>query len=126
MDIDQRLAEIGRLQALADAVAADDFAGRYELQKQIDELKKGLPAFDKDAGRTREDIEVELAERRRQLQRLLHDTGVPLAPMSDGAGGSGDAATVAMRQRALDGAGIDDIKRRIGELESALSKLDRD
>ncbi len=46
--------------------------------------------------------------------------------MSDGAGGSGDAATVAMRQRALDGAGIDDIKRRIGELESALSKLDRD
>lgn len=126
MELNQRLEEINRIRTQLDELAGDEFAARYELEKQLDELKRDLPSFDKDAGRSREDLETELRERRLQLDRLLHDAGVSLAPMSDGAGGSGDAATVAMRQAALEAGDIDGIRRRIGELESALTKLGGD
>ncbi len=109
MGLDDALRTIEDLQRQLDAVPVDDFEARYALQRHIDDIRANLPVFDKDAGRSREDLEEELEQRRRQLDTLLNDSAPP-APMGDG--------------EAFDGHGIDDIRKRIGEIESALSKLD--
>ena len=124
MSIDEALLRIDELLRQLDAIPGDDFAARYEIQKLIDEIRADLPRFDKDAGRSREDLEAELEERRRQLEALLHDVASLSTQMGAGKRGAGDATTVRLRQQALEGGGIDDIKRRIGELESALNELD--
>lgn len=123
MEVGDKIAKIDELQRQVDALGPEEGQRRYDLLRQIDELKSGLPTFDKDAGRTREEIEEELEMQKKRLQAIIYETGKTIAPMSDGAGGAGDAATVAMREQAKQSLGIDEVKQRIGELESRLSKM---
>lgn len=123
MELGEKIAKIDELQRQVDALGPDEGERRYELMRQIDELKSGLPTFDKDAGRTREEIKEELAMQKKRLQAIVYETGKTIAPMSDGAGGAGDAATVAMREQAKQSMGIEDVKKRIGELESKLAAM---
>lgn len=121
MDTQSELRELAdRLIALPD----DSFAEKYELQKRMDALKADIPAFDKDAGRSRSDLEAELAERHRQYELIMRTSGLATTPMSDGAGGAGDAAHGAFRDDVHSGMGLEAVDRRIGEINAALERLE--
>ena len=61
-DLDRLVAELGAVQDELLATPADDFARRYELGKRQDELREQVAAFDPDAGRSRAELEAEMAE----------------------------------------------------------------
>ena len=103
----------------------DAFEEKFAISTQMDELRDSLPTFHKDAGRSRAALETELRERRKQLAAILHASGSATTPMSDGAGGAGDAAHGNLRSDVHAGMGLDEIDVRIGELNAALERLNQ-
>jgi hypothetical protein len=65
-------------------------------------------------------MEIELREHRRHLDQVMKTSAIAITPMSDGSGGSGDAARVMLRQQLLPGG--DWIRTRLGELESTIDR----
>jgi hypothetical protein len=112
--------ELARLAAEVADLPNDAFREKYEIHVQMDAIRADLPVLHKDDGRSVEDMRVELREHRAQLKELMRTSAIAITPMSDGAGGSGDAAHVVMRQKLIRTG--DWIKVRIGELESAIDK----
>ena len=100
----------------------DAFGEKYEISVKMDALRASLPAFHSDDGRSRHDMELELAEHRSHLKQIMKTSAVSITPMSDGACGAGDAAHIQLRATILRSA--DWIRTRIGELEAALLRLD--
>lgn len=114
-------AELARLAGELADLPDDAFPQKYQLSTQMDAIRADLPVLHKDDGRTIKDMEVELREHRSQLNQLMKTSAIAITPMSDGAGGSGDAAHVVLRQKLIHTG--DWIKVRIGELESAIGRL---
>ncbi len=112
--------ELARLAAEVADLPNDAFREKYEIHVQMDAIRADLPVLHKDDGRSVEDMRIELREHRAQLNELMRTSAIAITPMSDGAGGSGDAAHVVMRQKLIRTG--DWIKVRIGELESAIDK----
>ena len=112
--------ELARLAAQLADLPDDAFRDKYDIHIQMDAIRADLPVLHKDDGRSVEDMKVELREHRAQLNQLMKTSAIAITPMSDGAGGSGDAAHVVLRQKLIHTG--DWIKVRIGELESAISK----
>jgi hypothetical protein len=99
----------------------DAFAEKYRLSVEMDRLRAGLPPTHKDDGRSLRDIEIELRSLRSQFAQLMKASAIAITPMSDGAGGSGDAAHVELRSKMLRTG--DWMRVRIGELEAAITRL---
>lgn len=99
----------------------DAFREKYEIHVQMDAIRADLPVLHKDDGRTIEDMRIELREHRSHLNELMRTSAIAITPMSDGAGGAGDASHIVLRQKLIHSG--DSIKVRIGELESAISRL---
>lgn len=111
---------LARLAAELADLPDDAFREKYEIHVQMDAIRADLPVIHRDDGRTVEDMKLELREHRSQLYQLMKTSAIAITPMSDGAGGSGDAAHVVLRQKLIHTG--DWIRVRIGELESAISK----
>lgn len=113
--------ELSRLAAELADLPDDAYRQKYELSIRMDAIRATLPVLHKDDGRTVGDMEIELREHRRHLDQIMKTSAIAITPMSDGAGGSGDAAHVVLRQQLLHSG--DWIRIRIGELESAIDRL---
>ena len=118
---DQRQ-QLRQLAAQLADLPGDAIAEKYEISVEMDALRANLPAFHSDDGRSRRDMELELAEHRSHLKEIMKSSAVSITPMSDGAGGAGDASHIQLRATILRSA--DWIRTRIGELEAALVRLD--
>lgn len=111
-------------------LADDDFAARFALEKERDELRARAEAFHqrKDEHRSTKDLVAELAARKSQLE-AMKDQLVNRATQASGSHGPGGGGDVPIGEKfggnftsaAMRGMGADKIRARISEIEQELS-----
>jgi hypothetical protein len=121
----RRMAEVtDELLALDDG----DFARRFELKIERDELRAKAKVFHegKDAKRTIFELQAELAERRRQLAELRKSKINMLYQAQNSAGGHTMAISRehggTLNNALMKGQGSEQVFRRIAELEQELTR----
>ena len=123
-DINRRLAEI---QKQIWELDPNDFATKYELQKERDELRDRVrAAVDVDNDRSTEDLLAELGERRKALT-LAQESMVSSAGMSGGGGADagsfeGPSDGVKLNTEIVAASGAQQLAQRIAKLETILSE----
>lgn len=108
----------------------DDFAARFALEKERDELRARADAFHegKDARRSTEDLTAELAARKSQLE-AMKDQLVNRATQASSASGRGGGGDVPLGEQyggnsssaGMRGMGADKVRARISEIEQELA-----
>lgn len=127
-DVVRRLAEVtDELLALA----PDDFAARFRLETERDELRAQAAVYHqrKDEGRSTEQLEGELAARMKQLAAIegQYVNRALQAASASGSGGGGERAMDAdhggtANLAIASGQGVAKVKARIAELEQELAR----
>ncbi len=126
VDIDQLVADLAAVQDQLLATASDDFARRYELNKRQDALREQVASFDPDAGRSRAEMEAEVAALRAQVDAIRKER---IDVVKQAGGGSGRAEMgnlggVAINQQIEQAQGVPQLLGRIGRLESRLAEME--
>lgn len=127
-------AVVARLSQIVDellAVDDDDFAARFALEKERDELRAKAEAFHerKDESRSTDELRAELAARQTQLDEMK-DQLVNRATQASVASGGAGGGVVPLGERyggnttnaAMGAMGADKVRARISEIEQELSR----
>ena len=128
VELDEVVARLSQIVEELLELPPDDFARRFALEKERDELRAAAEVFHqrKDEGRSTEDLIAELAARRKQI-RSMGDQLVNRAAQSSatGAGPAADVATSmggSLNQAMGEGMGMGSAAVRVAELEQELSR----
>jgi hypothetical protein len=118
---------LGEIQDQLLDLEQNDFAARYELQLERDQLRDMVRSnFDRDAERSTDDLLGELEARRNALKRIQRSM-VNSAGMSGGGGdgvgsfeGPGDG--LKLNSALIEGTGAKELSQRIARLETILTE----
>ena len=132
--MDELEAVVARLSQIVDElleVEEGDFATRFALEKERDELRARAEAFRerKDEHRTVDELQAELVARHEQLD-AMKDQLVNRATQASVAAGHGGGGDVPLGERyggnttsaAMQAMGADKVRARISEIEQELSR----
>jgi multidrug efflux pump subunit AcrA (membrane-fusion protein) len=124
-DISQLESLIKDLASIQDQLLAlddDDHQRRAELHQEQNELRKRVAELrvDLDAGRSRAELEAELAAWRERLDALRGQRIDPVVQAGGGDAGWGNIGAVKINHDMMQAQGADEIKARIAHLEQRL------
>lgn len=125
VDLDQILRDLSEVQDRLIALPDDAFAERYELRTRQSELREQMASLrvDFDAKRSTEDLLSELAGQRSRLAAIETEK-IDIVSQSGGGtlsgAGSDGWGAVGINQQIEAGAGVADIKARIGRIKGIL------
>ena len=128
-DITQLLAELADVHDRLIALPSDAFAERHELRTRQDELREEAAGFQqhRDEGRSRSELEAELAALRGQLEGIRRQRIDPVRQAGGGPGGGGEMGNLgalAINQSIEQAQGGPGIQARIAQIEARLAELD--
>ncbi|MEN8114070.1 MAG: hypothetical protein ABFS21_06745 [Actinomycetota bacterium] len=125
MPLDGFLQELSDIQDRLNALPSDAFAERYELRCRQDELRDEMASLrvDFDAEHSTEDLLAELAGQRSRLSVIETDR-IDIVSQSGGGtmsgAGSDGWGAVGINQQIEAGAGVGEIRARIGRIKGIL------